>query len=73
MCDVEVSSDITRHPGVVYPEELDMLGGLSDVGCSLRCEDVDPALAVVGVHVGLEQVGRHLVVGDNPLALLSLY
>ena len=47
MCDVEVGRDISSHPGVVYPEKLEMFGSLSHGrGCG-GGQDVHPALAGV--------------------------
>ena len=55
MGDVEVPSDVARHPGVVSPEELEPGGGLDYGGSSVRGGDgdIDPASAVGGVYISL--------------------
>ena len=66
MGDVEVLSDVARHPGVVNPEELEPGGGLDYSGRSARGGDVDPASAVGGVHISLL---RELLVRYVPFAV----
>ena len=63
--DVEVPSDVARHPGVVNPEELEPGGGLYHGSRSARGGDVDPASAVGGVHISL----RELLVRYVPFAV----
>lgn len=65
MSDVEGCSDISCDPGIINPEEPDMLGSLHH-GCrSGGGEDIDPALAVGREHCWLR--GRDLIKGNNPL------
>ena len=72
--DVQVVSDISCDPDIVYPEEpgkLDLLDGAHD-GCGcVRVRNVDPATAVIrkDIRVG----GRDLIIGNSPLGGVSHY
>ena len=58
--DVEVGSDISSHPGIVYPEKLNMSGGLHYGRCCGGSQDVDPALTQSG-PLSLVQIPRDTV------------
>ena len=71
MSDVEVGSNISCDPGIVYPEKLDIPAGL-DYGCrGVRGENIDPTVTVVRIHIRVR--GRDIVIGNNPLPRASLY
>ena len=68
--DLEVLSDVARHPDVVNPEELDLGGGLRDDGGGARVGDVDPAGAVRGIELALYcWVPGNVLVRGEPLAV----
>ena len=49
--DVEVPGEVSRHPGVINPQERNFLSCLRQSCCSGRVEDVDPASTTVGVNI----------------------
>ena len=72
--DVQVVSDISCDPDIVYPEEpgkLDLLDGAHDgCGCA-RVGNVDPATAVIRKDIRVR--GRDLIIGNSPLGGVSHY
>ena len=65
MVDVEVAGDVTRHPDVVNPEEVDLGGCLCYGPRCTRVGDVDSARAVCGIRLG---VPWDLIIRHKPLA-----
>ena len=71
MTDVEATSDISSHPGIVHPEEPHLLCYLHNGRCSAGGGDVDRANTVVRINIRIR--GGQLSVTHNPLPLASLY
>ena len=72
--DVQVVSDISCDPDIVYPEEpgkLDLLDGAHD-GCGcVGVRNVEPATAVIRKDIRVR--GRDLIIGNSPLGGVSHY